>query len=137
MPDDNPVGSGGVSVLRGIGALDGFQHNVKTDNSGNLQFVQIASSAAASTATVTRVASSASDQLLLATNTFRKGAVFYNESTQILYLLLGTSVSSATNYTVQIPSQGYFELPPPWVYNGQVRGIWAAANGACQVTELT
>lgn len=86
------------------------------------------------TATVSSVSSSATNVTILASNASRKGAAVYNDSTQVLYLKLGTTASS-TSYTVQIPSGGYFELPNPKVYTGQIDGIWASANGAARVTE--
>lgn len=87
------------------------------------------------TAAVTRVTASVSTGQLLAANTARRGATFYNESTAILYLKWGTTAST-TSYTVQIPAAGYYELPQ-YIYTGRVDGIWSAANGAVQVTEAT
>lgn len=88
------------------------------------------------TSSVTSVASSASTVSLLASNASRKNAVFYNESTAILYLKLGAT-ASLTSYTVQIPSQGYFEMPVGKMYTGAIDGIWSAANGSARITELT
>jgi hypothetical protein len=82
------------------------------------------------------VAQNAADVLLLAENTQRLGATFFNDATVTLYLLLGTSASSTTNYTVQVLAKGYYEVP--YGYTGQVRGIWASAgSGAARVDELT
>lgn len=91
----------------------------------------------ASTGTPTSVASSAADTVILAANPNRRGAAFFNDSTQVLFLLLANAVSSNTVYTVQIPAQGYYELPTTAVYLGVIKGIWAAANGSVRVTELT
>jgi len=84
---------------------------------------------------VTSVASSAVNQLLLALNTSRKGATFYNDSTSILFLKLGTTASSSS-YTTQVGASGYYEVPFP-CYTGQIDGIWASANGNLRITELT
>lgn len=90
-----------------------------------------------STATVTSVNDTASSTSLLASNTSRKGAMFFNDSTSILYLKLGTTAST-TSYTVQIPPSGYYELPGPKIYTGAIDGIWSAdASGAVRITELT
>lgn len=89
----------------------------------------------ASTATLSNVASSASSVSLLASNASRKQATFFNDSTQILYLKFGTT-ASATSYTVQIPSNGYYEIPVA-IYTGAIDGIWAAANGNARITEMT
>lgn len=92
---------------------------------------------AAATGTPSNVAGSAASVTVLAANPNRKGAVVYNDSTAVLYLLLSAAgPASLTNYTVQLPAQSYFELPPP-VYTGIVLGIWAAANGFARVTEFT
>lgn len=86
------------------------------------------------TGTTSSVASSAVDVTLLASNVLRKGATIFNESTQVLYVKLG-SVSSLTSYTTQIPPNGYYEVP--YWYVGEIDGIWAAANGNARITELT
>lgn len=88
-----------------------------------------------STGTTTSVASSASSVTILAANAARLGATVYNDSTQILYLLLGSGTASATNYTIQIAANGYYEAP--FRFSGQLTGIWAAANGFARVTEVT
>ncbi len=93
--------------------------------------------AKSSTGTPSSVASANSDTTILAANANRLGATIYNDSTQILYLLLAVGTSSTTNYSVQVPSQGYFELPGPYLYTGILKGIWAAANGNARVTEWT
>lgn len=90
-------------------------------------------STAADNATVTRVASSATSVTLKALNSGRRTLAIYNESTAVLYVKFGTT-ASATDYTVQLASGGYYESPQP-CFRGRVDGIWSAANGAAQVTE--
>jgi len=87
------------------------------------------------TGTLSSVASSATDVLVLAANANRLGATIFNSSTQILYLVLGTTTSSTTVYSVQIAVSGYYEVP--YGFTGQIRGIWASANGSAKITELT
>lgn len=94
------------------------------------------SAPASSTSTLTSVAAAASSTSLLALNTSRKQATFFNDSTAILYLKLGTTAST-TSYTVQIPSNGYYELPGISVYTGAIQGIWSSATGNVRITELT
>lgn len=89
-----------------------------------------------STSTLTSVASSATTVSLLASNTSRKGAYFYNDSTAILYLAFAAT-SSTTAYTLQIPANGFYEMPPIPVYTGAIAGIWSAANGNARITELS
>lgn len=96
-----------------------------------------ASGSRAATATNSNVASSATSVTILASNTSRKGASVYNDSTQILYLNLQGNAASTSNYTTQIGPQGFYELPPPAIYTGTITGIWASANGNARVTELT
>ncbi len=114
-----------------MGASDGTNvQNLQVAPAGDVKVVSITS-----TATLTNVSSSATTVSLLASNTSRKGAIIFNDSTAVLYLKFGTT-ASLTSYTVQIPSNGYFELPLP-VFMGAMDGIWASANGAARITELT
>lgn len=96
----------------------------------------IVAEVSSTTSAVTSVAGSATTVSLLALNTARKNAVFFNESTAILYLKLGATAST-TSYTVQVPPGGYFELPLIKIYTGAIDGIWSAANGSVRITELT
>jgi hypothetical protein len=105
---------------------------LKVDNSGVTQPVQdIRSSVGAPT----NVASSGSSVTLLAANAVRLGATVYNDSTQVLYVLLANTTASASVYTVQMASQSYFEVP--FNYTGIIVGIWASANGNARITEFT
>lgn len=91
------------------------------------------------TATLSNVSSSASNVTLLAANTKRCMATFYNDSTQICYLKFGATATSSS-YTVQLAAGAYYELPAcdgRGVYTGIIDGIWAAANGNMRVTSLT
>lgn len=105
---------------------------ISTDASGNLRVVS-----SAATGTQTSVNDSASNVTLLASNAARKGASFYNDSTQVLYIRLQATATTA-NFSVKVQPDGLYELPGPTIYTGIVDGIWAAdASGACRVTELT
>lgn len=88
---------------------------------------------ASTTATTSRVASSATTVDLLAMKTTRNQASVYNESTAVLYIKFGTG-ASATDYTLPIAGGGYYELPVR--YTGIVTGVWATANGFAQMTEF-
>lgn len=92
---------------------------------------------------VSSVASSASNVTLLSANPARKDAVFFNDSTSVLYLKFGAT-ATASSYTVQIAAGGFYELPKSYtgsneveIYRGIIDGIWASANGNCRITELT
>jgi hypothetical protein len=112
------------------------------DSSNNALKVNIVASTtsspydSAATATLSNVASSATNVTLLASNTSRKAAYIYNDSTEILYVKFGTTASSSS-YTVQLGVGEYYELPAYPIYTGIIDGIWASANGSARITELT
>ena len=85
------------------------------------------------TPTVSRVTSVATTTTLLAANAARRLATIFNESTSTLFVKFGAT-ASVTSYTVQVPAGGYYEVPG--FYSGIIDGIWAAANGAAQITEV-
>jgi len=90
------------------------------------------------TGTITSVGDSASDTVILSSNSNRLGASIYNDSAAVLYLALANVVASTTTYSVQIAAGGYYELPANPVYTGVIKGVWSsAAGGAARVTEYT
>ncbi len=84
-------------------------------------------------AVVSSVNGSATNVNLLAANKRRMGAAIFNASTAILYLKMGTTATTS-DYSVQIGAGAYYEIP--FGYNGEVDGIWSAANGAAKITEV-
>lgn len=84
-------------------------------------------------ATLSNVAASTSSVTLLASNANRLGATFQNDSTDILFLKLG-SAASTTSYTVRMVGNSYYEIP--YSYTGIVTGVWSGTNGACRVSEV-
>jgi hypothetical protein len=114
-----------------MGASDGtYLRYVKSDTGGNLKVRQLE----APSAGVTRVASSISNQTFLVANADRRGALIFNESTAVCYVKFGAT-ASATSYTIAIAPSAYYEVPA-W-YSGQIDAVWASANGAAQVTEIS
>lgn len=92
---------------------------------------------AATTATLSSVSSSATNVTLLSSSSSRKGVIVHNNSTQIAYIKYGTTATSSTGgYTYKVPADATWEMPNP-IYTGQIDVIWASANGAASVTELT
>jgi galactitol-specific phosphotransferase system IIB component len=92
------------------------------------------------TGTGSSVTASTTVGTLLASNANRIGATIFNDSTSKLYLALHsgaaiTATAPAAAHTIQIPAGGYYEVP--FGYTGIITGLWAAANGAARVTELT
>lgn len=85
------------------------------------------------TAVVTSVNDSDSAQTILASNSDRKGFSIFNDSTQIMYVKLGSNASS-TDFSFRIVPQGYYESSTLG-YTGIITGIWAAnGSGAARVT---
>lgn len=94
-----------------------------------------ASAVPAATGVTTSVASSATPVTLAAASSARLGLTVYNDSTQVLYLLLGAGTASATVYTVQLMPGAYYEMP--FRFTGIVTGLWASANGFARITAIT
>jgi hypothetical protein len=86
------------------------------------------------TATPTSVASSTTSVSLLASNSNRKGATIWNNSTANLFVEFGAT-ASATAFTFRLDPQGYVEIP--FGYTGAISGIWSTANGTALVREFT
>ena len=86
------------------------------------------------TSNVTSVANAVTSTQILASNTSRKGAYFYNDSTTTVYLKLGTTAST-TSFTILMAANSYYELPQP-CYNGRIDAIATAATGNLRVTEI-
>ena len=91
------------------------------------------------TSTVTSVAAAVGDTTLLVQNKFRNMATFFNNSSAIAYLKLGTGAST-TSFTVRMTPYSYYELPllpdGQGVYTGAVDAYWASATGAMLCTEM-
>ena len=86
------------------------------------------------TSTPTTVASSITNVLILATNSNRKGATIWNDSTANLFIEFGVTATTSA-FTVKINAGGYYELP--FNYTGVISGIWSSANGNALIRELT
>jgi len=92
------------------------------------------SPAGVAAATVSNVASSASSTSVLASNTSRRAATFYNDADRACYLKYGTT-ASASSFTVKIFPSGFHLLPTP-PYAGAVDAIWdSGPTGSLRVTE--
>lgn len=133
------VNTGAVVLTTGVATIGNVGQNgtwtVQPGNTANTTAWLVTESTSA-TSTVTSVASSATTVSILASNTSRKGAMFFNESTAICYLKFGATAST-TSYTVQIAASGFFEMPGPKIYTGAIDAIWASANGSLRITELS
>lgn len=100
-------------------------------------FVSGSSGAGPTTGTSSQVAASLSAVTILAANTSRKGAGIYYDGAAILYLILSATTPTASIYTIKMGSGLATYYEPPANYTGIIRGIWSAAVGSADVTELT
>lgn len=94
-----------------------------------------AGTSTSATGVTTSVASSATAVTLSAADTNRVGLTLFNDSTQVLYVLLGAGTASTSVYTVQLGAGGYYEMP--FRFTGIVTGLWASANGNARITVIT
>jgi len=90
-----------------------------------------------STAIRTVVPASATDVLILAANSDRLNAVIFNFSDSAIFIGLGSAPVTSNNFTYQIASQEFVQLPQNFV--GEVRAMWSSAtpSGQACITELT
>lgn len=88
------------------------------------------------TATVTQVASSATNVTLLADNPARKGAILQNSSAQNCFVKLGATASTSS-YTIKMEPLSTIIINNDPVYTGIIDGIWDSADGLMAITELT
>ncbi len=90
---------------------------------------------AASTATRTQTADTGTESILLAANASRIGAAIFNDSSAMLYLGLGSTPVSTTDYTAKIFTNGYYRVPTD--FTGVIRGVWASDpnDGGARITE--
>lgn len=89
--------------------------------------------ATSSSATTANVSGSASSVTCLASNTARRGATIFNDSTAQLYLKYGATASTSS-FTVRVEGGGFYALSEA-DYNGVIDCIWSSATGAARVTE--
>ena len=92
-------------------------------------------------AAVTSVPDSASVVDLAAANPNRAGLWIQNNSTEILFVKMGATATTA-DYSVEIPARTatlatIWVMPPSPIYTGVVTGIWANnSSGSAKVTEF-
>lgn len=81
------------------------------------------------TPAVTSVAITVTSSTLLAADATngRIGVILYNDTAQILYILLGTGTASTTNFSFEMPPGAYWESPRNYVH--AITGIWPSTTG--------
>lgn len=126
--------SGGYVTTAPPTYTTGQLNALSLDTAGNLRTTAITNKAATSTVTSVAVTASA-NTTLLAANTARIFAAFYNGSNKTCYIKLGTTASTAS-YTIQLFTGSYWEVPND--YTGNIDEFSpAGASGNVLVTELT
>lgn len=100
------------------------------DGSGVTQPTSVANR----TPSTTRVSSSASSVTILGANASRKGVSISNISTASLYLSF-SSPATMLNCFIHLPAGAFLLLDQQMMVSGAIYGVWAAVQGAAQVTE--
>lgn len=109
--------------------------SINCTQGGNLKVAVEEINDVVATASLTNVAASATSVQLLAANSNRKQAIFYNDSDKTAYIKLGTTASSTSFSYLMVPG-ATVELPKP-AYTGRIDCIWATApTGAMRITEI-
>ena len=85
------------------------------------------------TSSVTSVASTLTSVELLADDSTRVQAIIHNDSTETLYIKLGTTATTS-DYTVALETDESLVIDR---YTGVVHGVWAVVNGSAKVTDVT
>ena len=126
-----------MADLRGAPVIAAIYSNgVQVGDDNPLPVASVAGAGGASIGTLTSVASAVASTSILAANVGRIGATIMNTDANPLKVLLSTGTASATNFTVSIASNGYYEVP--YGYSGPIFGIWDAdGTGSALVTEFT
>ena len=84
-------------------------------------------------ATRSTVTAATANTLLVAADDNRRFASVYNDSTATLYLCLGATAASLSNFSVRVPPETLYEVPSA-VSGVEMRGIWDAVDGSAIVT---
>lgn len=135
------AGAGGhVQIIKLAISTDGSATVIPADTANGLDVDvtrvggTVTTKHAGTTGANTSVASTTTaNTTLLAADATRVGATIYNDSTSILYVLLGAGTESTTAYTTQIAAAGYYEVPEAFVAM-RVSGHWVTANGSARIT---
>lgn len=107
---------------------------VLASDQGNLNVVPVTDASTASA--LTAVTASTATTTILSSNSNRKRAYLFNDSSSSAVVALSTTATS-TLYTHKMGPYGFWEVPGDPVWRGAIAAIWDVANGALRVTELT
>ena len=127
--------SGGYVTTAAPTYTTGQLNALSLDTSGNLRVTGFVTTNKAATSSVTSVAQSTSNTVLLASNASRVFASIYNNTGQKMYIKLGTTASTSS-YSIQLMPNSYWEVPND--YTGEIDAVWSGnGSNSALVTELT
>lgn len=142
-------GAGGATQVEGVDAAGGTTSSNPIQLaglSGTTVVALVATSAGAlsviptlaktTTAALSNVNYSGSNQTVVASNASRIGLMLFNDTDGSLFLKYGSG-SSSSSFTVKVAAGGYWEMPQP-IFTGILTGTGTGGStGATRVTELT
>ena len=89
----------------------------------------------ANTGTRTIVPASTSSTTILAANALRKSSLLYNNSTSVVYIGLGSTSVSPSDYSFPLGGGNLYEVE--YGYTGIIKAAWVTGTGQMRVTEFT
>lgn len=133
LPSTFPLPSGQESLINGINTwLQSLSRGIGAADASTLR---VASSAPVpSNHPRTSIAATGAAQILAAANAGRRTLKIYNDSPAILYLGIGTTNPTLTDFTAKIFPDDFYEALASEA-GAEHRGIFDAAVGAARVTE--
>lgn len=128
--------SGGVAITNTPTVnISGGVAITSTANVNVQNGIAITQTVTTATASISRVSNSAANQLLVASNSNRKGLYLYSDnSSQINCLIKFGLTASSTSFTLKMFPTDTFIMDPP-IYSGEVDYICDSATGSMEVSE--
>jgi hypothetical protein len=83
----------------------------------------------------TSVVASTTEVQLLPANPARRSVLIFNDSNDVLYIGLGSTPVTTTDFTKSVSAQALAHLPDGFV--GEIRGLWSGDEGAARITEMS
>lgn len=121
------AGQPGVIIV----GTDGTKtYYVKTDSQGRLDVLSSTTNAVRSV-----VNSATTDQTLFNVDTTAKMRLIYNDSNSVLYVGLGSTPTTLTDFTYPVAAATLWIVPEG--FEGEVHGIWSLVNGQARLTVLS
>ena len=142
--EDAVHASGDVGVMS-LGVRNDNAATARSSANGDYDTVSVDANGAqfvrdrpAPTSVVTSVTPTTTSGTLLALNAARRGAALFNNTDRDVFVLLGSTATATTSFTVKLASGDYYEVPAS--YSGVIDGILASGpvgSGTVLVTEVS